>query len=238
MALFDATSIQEEDIIEICVWLGHTHPKGVLRHSAMESVILFHSADDMLVVAWGVIKVTTSHEEAIKVRTSPPSAAHVRAYMVVVDGEPSGSQYPTPDREGNLQHSPHDCHPGGSTPCQLQANLGDLGDDELWQLMEDLHQEVTLRELEAPPETHHQHLGKILWEMRILMWMTERSPFWEGKGGNPQNNHFDPLPLHNQMKDGNPEGNLLTTQHLLSPVKIWDALPTHWPWDCNLVTLI
>ena len=29
---FDAASIQEEDIIKICVWLGHTHPKGVLRY--------------------------------------------------------------------------------------------------------------------------------------------------------------------------------------------------------------
>ena len=71
------------------------------------------------------------HEEAIKIRTSPLSAAHVRAYMVVVDGEPSGAQHPTPDREGNPQHCPHDCHPGGSTLHQLYANLGDLVDDEL-----------------------------------------------------------------------------------------------------------
>ena len=117
------------------------------------------------------------HDWAIKVRTSPPSATHVRAYMTVVDGEPSGAQSPTPDREGDPQHSPHDCHPGGSTPHQLQAHLGDLVDDELWQLMEDLYREVALRELNAPPETHHQHLGEILWEMGILMWMTGRSPF-------------------------------------------------------------
>ena len=78
----------------------------------------------------------TLHEEATKVRTSSPSATHMSAYMVVVDGEPSGAQHQTLDREGNPQHSPHDCHPGGSTPHQLQANLGDLADDKLWQLME------------------------------------------------------------------------------------------------------
>ena len=49
--LFDAASIQEEDIIKICAQLGCTHPEGVLRYSAMELVMLFHSAGDMLVTA-------------------------------------------------------------------------------------------------------------------------------------------------------------------------------------------
>ena len=44
----------------------------------------------------------TLHEEGIKVRTSPPSAAHVRTYMAVMDGEHSGAQHPTPDRERTL----------------------------------------------------------------------------------------------------------------------------------------
>ena len=70
---FDATSIQEEDIIEICIWLGHTHPKGVLWYSAVESVALFHSVDEMLVMVHRVVKVMTLCEESIKARTSPPS---------------------------------------------------------------------------------------------------------------------------------------------------------------------
>ena len=37
----DATSILEEDIIEICVKWGHTHPLCVLCYSAVESVVLF-----------------------------------------------------------------------------------------------------------------------------------------------------------------------------------------------------
>ena len=76
--------------------------------------------------------------------------------------------------------------------------------------MEDLYREVCLQELNTLPEAHHQHLGEILWEMGILMWMTGRSPFQEGEGGLPQSNHFDLLPLHNQMEGGTPEANLLS----------------------------
>ena len=39
--LFDVTSVLEEDIIEICIRLGHTHPLGVLYYSVTESIILF-----------------------------------------------------------------------------------------------------------------------------------------------------------------------------------------------------
>ena len=39
--LFDTASIQEEDIVELCVEEGQTHPKDVLWLSVMESVILF-----------------------------------------------------------------------------------------------------------------------------------------------------------------------------------------------------
>ena len=72
-------------------WLGHTHPEGVLQYSAVKLVMLFHSEDEMQVVAYGDIKAVTLHEEPIKVRTSPPSATHVRAYIVVIDEEPSGA---------------------------------------------------------------------------------------------------------------------------------------------------
>ena len=93
---FDTAFIQEEDIIEICVQLGHTPPKGVVQYSVVKSVVLFHSMDEMLVTACGVVKEMTLHEESIQVRTSPPSAAYVRAYIAVMDGEPSGTQHPTP----------------------------------------------------------------------------------------------------------------------------------------------
>ena len=37
----DASSVTEEDIIEICITMGHIHPLGVLHYSATESVVLF-----------------------------------------------------------------------------------------------------------------------------------------------------------------------------------------------------
>ena len=43
----DASSVSEEDIFEICITKGHTHPLGVLHYSAMESVVLFHSTDEL-----------------------------------------------------------------------------------------------------------------------------------------------------------------------------------------------
>ena len=123
--------------------------------------MLFHFADEILIAACGVIKAMTLCKESITVRTSPPSATHVRAYMAVMEGEPSGTQDPTQDREGNPQVSPSDPHPDGRTPHQLQVNLGDLGDAKLQQLMEDLFWEVTLRELNAPQGIHCQPLGEI-----------------------------------------------------------------------------
>ena len=122
---FNAASIQEEDIIGICIQLGNTNPEGVLQYSAVELVMLFHSTDEMLVAAHGVIKAMTLHEESIKLRMPPPSATHVRAYIMVMEGKPSGAQPPTPDREKEPQLSPSDPHLGGRIPHQLQVKLGD-----------------------------------------------------------------------------------------------------------------
>ena len=115
---FDATCIQEEDIIELCIELGQTHPKGVLQHLAMESVVLFCSANTMLVMAHGIIKATAFCEETIWLCMSSPSTAHVRAYVAVRDGHPAGTHSPTPDREEAPQPSPSNPQPDGRTPCQ------------------------------------------------------------------------------------------------------------------------
>ena len=217
---FNASSILKEDIIEICILLGHTHPKGVLQYSAIESVMLFHTTDELHIMTHGVVKAMMLHNESIRVRTSPLSAIHVRAYMVVVNEEPSGSQPLPSDREEEPHSSPSNSHPGGRTPQHLKANLGDLMDNELWQLMEELCREIALWELNSSPETHHKHLGEILWEMGILVQMTRRSPFQEGEGGFPRSNHFDPLPLHNQMEGGSLEDNLLVPEHQSNPMRM------------------
>ena len=89
---FDATSIQEEDIIELCVEMGQTHLPCVLWFLATESVILFHSGNEMLAMACRVIKAMVLCEEPIRLHTSSSSAAHLRAYIAVRDGWPSGAQ--------------------------------------------------------------------------------------------------------------------------------------------------
>ena len=43
----DASSILEEDIIEICIQSSHTHPLGVLHYSATESIVLFGTMDNL-----------------------------------------------------------------------------------------------------------------------------------------------------------------------------------------------
>ena len=43
----DASSISEEDIIEICIQRAHNHPLGVLWYSTVESVILFATLEDV-----------------------------------------------------------------------------------------------------------------------------------------------------------------------------------------------
>ena len=52
----DVTSVTEEDIVEICVKQGHTHPMGVLCYSTTESVTLFHSTKEMQCSTHGAIK--------------------------------------------------------------------------------------------------------------------------------------------------------------------------------------
>ena len=193
---FNATSIQEKDIIEICIQLGQTHPKGVLWYSAVELVILFQSMKEMLVMACGVIKAMVFHEEPIRLRMSPhlppmcgPSWQQGMENHQAPSLQPlKGGKFYHPLMTPTWEGGPHINY------------LGDLVNAELWQLMEDLCQEVTLRELNVPPGTHCQSLGEIHWEMGILMWMIGRSPFQEGEGGNPEDNHFDPLLSPNWMK--------------------------------------
>ena len=47
----DASSISEEDMVDICMKKGHTCPLGVLHYLAMESIVLF-STDGRLKHVW------------------------------------------------------------------------------------------------------------------------------------------------------------------------------------------
>ena len=110
-------------------------------------------------------------------------------------------------------------HLGGHTPHLLQAELGNLADEGLRQLVEDLHQEIALCELHAPPAILNQLLGENLHGVVILMGMTRRSPFQEGEGGFPQDNH---LKLQqDRVEGGLPRNHLLSPQGLLWQIQTW-----------------
>ena len=80
---------------------------GVPCYSATESIVLFQSADNIQHATCGAIKAMVLQEEAIAVRASAPSKTHVRAYMTIVGGEPSRTQSPCLEGEGE-PHSPTD----------------------------------------------------------------------------------------------------------------------------------
>ena len=112
---------------------------GALCYLVTKSIMLFQSVDDMKHTTCRAIKATVLHEEAIVIRVSPPSTTHMRAYMAVVGGEPSRTQ-PSHSDGKEVLHSPAgNPHPGGGMLQHLQADLRDLADGELCQLMEDLH---------------------------------------------------------------------------------------------------
>ena len=67
----------------------------------------------------------------------------------------------------------------------LQAEPGDLTDHELHQLVEDLHQEITLCKLNAPPAALQQCLGDTHQGVAMPKRATRRSPFQEREGGFP-----------------------------------------------------
>ena len=86
---FDVTSVTEEDIVEICVTLGHTHPLGVLQYLAVELVALFCMTEEMQWVSHGATKAMELHNEPIAIRTIAPLEPHIRVYITVGRDDPS-----------------------------------------------------------------------------------------------------------------------------------------------------
>ena len=78
-----------------------------------------------------VVKAMTLCDEAIRVRTSPLSATHVRPYMAVVNGEPSGIQPPPSNGEEEPHLFPSTPIWVGESHNTPKANLGDLMGNEL-----------------------------------------------------------------------------------------------------------
>ena len=107
--------------------------------------------------------------------------AHIASFNMVWcskptlgDGEPHTPPQQTPPSEG--------------TPHCLQAELGDLNDNELQQLIKDLTQEIVQCKLTVPPATPLQMNGYAHQAVESPRRMIRRSPFQEGEGGVHQGN--------------------------------------------------
>ena len=185
----DATSVTKEDIVEMCIKMGHTHPLGVLHYSTTELIALFCSTEEMQCTTCGAIKVMELWEEAIAVRALAPSETHVKACIIAVGGDSSKLQSPHSEEEGE-PHLPHDNpHPSGgnaaSSPSAAWPPYRSWTASAIGGSPSGDH----TPQVEHTPAALHQCLGDNHQGVVMLKGVTRRSPFWEGEGGFPQDNH-------------------------------------------------
>ena len=107
--------------------------------------------EEMLQASHGAIKATELHDEPIAIKTVAPTEPHVKAYITVGGGYPPKLQSLPSEEEADINPPTGNPSQGRGTPRCLQAELGNLADRELWQLVEDLQQEIALHKLHAPP---------------------------------------------------------------------------------------
>ena len=120
----DASSISEEDIIEICIQRAHTHPLGVLQYSTAESVILFAILKDVNQAHRTLPDVMELCNEAITVWTMALAEAHIAAFTTMWHSNPTAG-------DGEPHTPPYQTPPSEETLHRLHAQLGDLNDSEL-----------------------------------------------------------------------------------------------------------
>ena len=79
----DASSIMEEDIMEICIRRAHVCPLGVLQYLAVESIVLFRNPEDVNCTHHTLLDVMELWNEAIMVWTMALTEAHVATFTVM-----------------------------------------------------------------------------------------------------------------------------------------------------------
>ena len=139
----------------------------------------------------------------------------LRVYIAVAGGDHSKPWSPPSEGEGDPHSLTGNPHPGGNTLHCLQAELGNLADQELWQLMEDLHQEITLHGLHTPPSNPQP----TPWGEPSGKGNTNGDDpevtFPRGEGGFPKGNHLQLQLQHNQVEGGFLRNHLLSLWGLL-----------------------
>ena len=212
---FDATSVLEEDILEICVALVHTHPLGVLWYLAMESVALFYMTEEMQWASCSAVKAMELWDEPITIWVVAPLEHHIEVYIAIVGGDHSKLWSLPSEGEGDPHSPTGNPHLDGNTLHLLQAELGDLVDQELWQLVVDLHQEIALHELHAPPSNPQPTPWEECSGSSKTNGNDQEVIFLRGEGGFPQDNHPHLQLQHNQVEGGFIRNHLLSPQGLL-----------------------
>ena len=124
---FDATSIQEEGIVELCVEVGQVHSKGVLQFSVMESIVVFWSSNEILATVCMVTKAMAWQEEPVELHTFPPPTVHLRAYIAGRNACPLGTQSLTSEGEKVHMSPPRKPKPDWRAPGQFHITPRDLG---------------------------------------------------------------------------------------------------------------
>ena len=121
----DASSILEEDIVELCIGRAHTHPLGVLRYSMRaDSVVFLSSATDVNRTQCALLDITEFGDESIAIRTVAPTEVQITTFQVMWHSNPTAGT-------GELHTPPYRTPPNEETPRHIHAQLGDLNDQEL-----------------------------------------------------------------------------------------------------------
>ena len=113
--LFDATSVLEEDILEICVTLGHTQPLGVHWYLATESVVLFCMTEEMQQASCSALNTMELWDELITVWVAAPLEHHIEVYIAVAGGDHSKLWSLPSEGEGDPHSPTGNPHWGGNT---------------------------------------------------------------------------------------------------------------------------
>ena len=103
----------------------------MLQYSTADSVVLFANLKDVHQAHHTLLDVMELCNEAIMVRTIAPAEAHIATFTSMWHSNPTTG-------DGEPHTPPYQTPPSEETPCCLHAQLGDLNDSELQQLVKDL----------------------------------------------------------------------------------------------------
>ena len=207
---FNVTSVMEEDILQLCMALGHTHPLGVLWYLATQLVALFHMAEEMQLASCGAIKAMELHDESIAIKTVATRALY-KGIHHCRGGDPYTLWSAPSEGRVTLIHLLITLTMMGvlcnaSRQSLATSQIRNCGNS--WKIST---RRLHFASCMHPPAILNQLLGVNLKGAVILMGMTWRSPFQEGEGGFPQDNHLQLQFQHDQVEEGFLRDHLLST---------------------------